>query len=573
MQKKWIVAPPAPPEFFRQFPEVNPVILQLLYNRELRDQALIDEFLSPEYLVNLHDPFLFRDIVPAVKRIFKAIKNQEKVVVYGDYDADGVSSSIVLVEALQALGANVRVYLPDRVKEGYGLNIPAIESFAQWGATLMVTVDCGISNKKEIAAAKKLGIETIVTDHHCEPPELPKAVALINPQLAHEKYPFRSLAGVGVAFKLVQALLKSQTAELGHEILPQGWEKWLLDLVAIGTVSDMMPLLGENRTLVKYGLVVLNKTRRPGLKALLKEANIDDKELDSFSVGFQIGPRINAAGRLEHARVAFDLLSSSEEESAAEIATNLSNINRQRQRVIEKIIREVNQSLTDDPDRNLIFVCGKDWPVGVVGLAAGRLADKWYRPAIVMTNNGEQMVASGRSIPEFSFTETLQALEEYFLHYGGHERACGFTLKSPDLLEEFKTAFAARVEAVIGQQELIPKLFIEKNINLEDMNWELFENLTKFEPFGQGNDRPLFLVSNLQVVGLQCVGRNASHLRVMVNNANSAIKTLIGFGLGEEWGEKLKVGDMIDAALEISVNQWNGTRELQYKLADIRIAG
>lgn len=571
MQKKWIVAPTAPPEFFKQFPEINSVILQLLYNREIRSQNEIDEFLSPEYSANLHNPFLFQDMSKAVGRIFQAIKNKEKIVVYGDYDADGVSSSIVMVETLQALGANVRVYLPDRTKEGYGLNATAISSFAKWGAKLIVTVDCGVSNKSEIAFAKTLGIETIVTDHHCEPPELPEALAIVNPQLSREKYPYRQLAGVGVAFKVAQALLSSQAEELGEEKLPFGWEKWLLDLVAIGTVSDMMPLLGENRTLVKYGLIVLNKTRRSGLKALLKEAGIEGKELDSCAIGFQIGPRINAAGRLEHARVAFDLLSAGEEEAAAEIASNLGHINRERQRVIEKIIREVDIETLSKQKCNLIFIHGQDWPVGVVGLAAGRLMDKWYRPTIVMTSNGEQLVASGRSIPEFSFTETLQTLENYFSHYGGHAKACGFTLKDQTLLDEFKIEFARLVDEQIGHLELVPKLFIEKEISLSEINWELYETLSHFEPFGQDNDQPRFLVRDLQVVGLQRVGRNANHLRVMVNNISSEIKTLIGFGLGEEWGERLKVGDMIDAVLEISVNQWNGTRELQRRVVDLKI--
>ena len=571
MQKKWIIAETAPAEFYRQFPEINPVILQLLYNRGIKTQVEIDEFLTPEYSNNIHDPFLFRDMSLAVKRIFKAIKNKEKIVVYGDYDADGVSSSIVMMETLQALGANVRVYLPDRCKEGYGLNLPAIQSFVKWGAKLIVTVDCGISNKKEIAEAYKLGMEVIVTDHHCEPLELPEAEALINPQLSFENYPWKNLAGVGVAFKLAQALLISQMEELGEEIVSFGWEKWLLDLVAIGTVSDMMPLLGENRTLVKYGLIVLNKTRRPGLQALLKEANIDGKELDSFAIGFQIGPRINAAGRLQHARVSFDLLSAEEKNTAEEMAIGLGNINKERQKIIEKIIREVDLDFKAEDVGNLIFVNGKNWPVGVVGLAAGRLMDKWYRPAIVMTCNGDQLVASGRSIPEFSFTETLQALENYFAHYGGHNKACGFTLKSKDILEEFKKEFARLVDEKIGQMELIPKLLIEKEIKLEDINWDLFENLSKFEPFGQDNEHPRFLIRNLQVVGLQKVGKNSNHLRIMVNNQNSEIKTLIGFGLGEEWGNKLKVGDMIDAVLEISVNQWNGTRELQRRVVDLKI--
>jgi len=571
MQKKWLTADSAPAEFYRQFPEINPVILQLLYNREIRTQSAIDEFLTPEYSNNIHDPFLFRDMRVAVKRIFQSIKNKEKIVVYGDYDADGVSSSIVMVETLQALGATVRVYLPDRVKEGYGLNISAIKSFAKWGAKLIITVDCGISNKTEIAEAYKLGMEVIVTDHHCEPLELPDALALINPQLSSETYPYKHLAGVGVAYKLAQALLISQVEELGEEIVSFGWEKWLLDLVAIGTVSDMMPLLGENRTLVKYGLIVLNKTRRPGLKALLREAGIDGKELDSCSVGFQIGPRINAAGRLQHARVSFDLLSTDQENTAEEMATDLGNINKERQRVIEKIIREVNQTLTAENASNLIFINGKDWPVGVVGLAAGRLMDKWYRPAIVMTNNDGQLVASGRSIAEFSFTETLQELERFLSHYGGHAKACGFTLKSPDILEEFKAEFARIVDEKIGQMELIPKLTIEKEIKLEHIDWDLFENLAKFEPFGQGNEQPRFLLRALQVVGLQKVGKSGSHLRIMVNNQNSEIKTLIGFGLGEDWGDLLKVGDMIDAVLEISVNQWNGTRELQRRVVDLRI--
>ncbi len=570
---KWKIAKKISPDFKSQFPEINPIILQLLYNRGLRTQEEIDAFLLPDYSQDLYDPFLFVDMERAVKRIFLAIKKKERILIYGDYDADGISAAVILFEFFRKLGVKVDVYLPDREREGYGLNKEAIKNFVQQKIDLIITVDCGISNSSEVDLASKSGIEIIITDHHNEPNQLPKrAYALINPKLSREHYPFKFLAGVGVSYKLIQALIAKQKEFLGEEVIKSGWEKWLLDLVAVGTVADLMPLLGENRTLVKYGLIVLNKTPRIGLNALIEKAGLSKNNLSTDNIAFQIAPRLNAAGRMDHANVSFKLLTTESLEEAEKIALELNQINQQRQKLIEKIVNEINQKLEkEDFQKKSILIWGKDWPVGIIGLIAGRLTDKWYRPSIVLTEKERTMVASGRSIKELDIMEVLKELDDYFLNYGGHSRACGFTLKDKKLLESFQKDLEELIEEKLKGVDFEGELFIESQVSLREITWQFYEDLEKFEPFGQDNNRPRFLVENVEVIGLERVGSNGHHLRIFVRDDEFITKKMIGFNLSENWAEKLKIGDRIDVVFELSVNQWNGSQELQLKIIDLKI--
>ncbi|MFH1187396.1 MAG: single-stranded-DNA-specific exonuclease RecJ [bacterium] len=645
MNKKWKVANLITEDFKNCFPQLNALVLQLLFNRGLKTQKEIDEFLNPDYSSDLYDPFLFEDMEKAVAQIFKAIKNNENIVVFGDYDADGVTGSVVLIKALEFLGAkNVRVFIPHREKEGYGLNKNSVNELHKGGCNLMITTDCGISNFEEVKFAKELGMDVIVTDHHHAPKELPNAIAIINPKVPGSKYPFDQLAGVGVAFKMVQALLigtlpltplcrhtplplsRGETTtnpppppsapiggggpsagggdvETFHPTIPsaggyvgaqsneiflaeyskkkEAFEKWLLDLVAIGTITDCCPLVGENRTLVKYGLVVLNKTRRVGLRRLIEDAGFDfsgKRHLTTYNIGFQIGPRINAAGRIDHATSAFELLIEDDLENAAKLSANLNQTNKQRQLETENIFKEAKKQAMDQKDDDLIITCGKGWMIGVVGLVASKLVQEFNRPALVMGESEDGVITgSARSIPQFNMIEALEKIPEFLVRFGGHSQAAGFTLKNKESLEEFQARLKKMAKEKLSGIDLSPVLEIDAETKLADINWELFENIEKLEPFGEANCEPLFLIKEVEVVEIRGVGQDEKHLRLRVKQGNKFF-TVIGFSFGntnngtENWGKKLNIGDVVDLVAYVSVNEWNGNRELQLKLEDIAIS-
>ncbi len=573
---RWRIAPAITEEVRNKFPEIDPVILQLLWNRGIKTQEQIDEFLYPDYSQDLHDPFLFLDMEKAVERIFRAVETGEKIMVHGDYDADGVCSALIMVSTLRALGVNVDVYLPHRELEGYGLNMQTVEESGRNGVNLIITTDCGISNREEIKKAVELGMEVIVTDHHAEPPQVPEdTVAIIDPQLSREKYPFKELSGAGVAFKVVQAILKNPKSEIRNPKFgidnKEAFEKWLLDLVAIATIADIMPILGENRTLVKYGLLVLNKTRRLGLRKLIESLGLNkNKLLDAKNVAFQIGPRLNSAGRINHANQAYALLETDDESRVDELVASLSKTNEERQMLSDQIIVEAKSQIGKPEQENFLFAVGKDWPLGIVGLIAGKIADEFWRPAIVMTEKEGVIVGSGRSIPEFDIIAALREAKEFLSRYGGHAGACGFTLRDKKDLGKFKEALQKIADREFAGKEITPAVEIDAEVGLEKINWELFEILEKFAPFGKGNERPKYLAKNLKVEGAEVVGQNKNHLRLMLSQGNGQRKKFIGFCFGE-WCQKLKVGDRIDVVFEVDVNEWNGSRELQLKIIAIRI--
>jgi len=573
MATVWRVAEPVPPEAKQQFPELSPLVLQLLWNRGLRTQAAVDEFLNPDWGQDVHDPFLFKDMRRSVDRILGAIAAKEKIIVHGDYDADGVCSSAVLHTTLQALGADVEVYLPHREREGYGLNLQTIDHLHEkHNAKLIVTCDCGTSNVAEVARAAELGMDVIITDHHHEPPQRPAAYALINPQLADSGYPFPHLAGSGVAFKLAQALIRTSPHSMLNGLTKEGFEKWLLDFVAISTVTDFMPLVGENRTLVKYGLVVLRKSPRPGIRALAEAMSSRQENFDTTSIGFQIGPRLNAAGRMDHASTAFRLLVSTDMEEAKAIAAALNQSNSERQKLTESILRQARAAIgkvTDD--RKLLAAVGTDWPVGVVGLVAGKLADEYHRPVLVMADHDGEVTGSGRSIPQYDITAALHRTKTLLLRFGGHAGACGFSLtlaNAPAFVQAMETDAAN----ALSTQDLVKELRVDMDVPLPAVDWPLLDALTEFEPFGESNPKPLFLCRGMTVTELQPVGKEGKHLRIVVNHTVPTPRKLIAFGGGAAYGKFLTVGDKVDAVFTVDRNEWNGTRELQLKVVDLRIA-
>jgi single-stranded-DNA-specific exonuclease len=573
MEKKWVLRKPISLEFKKQFPEIPGLILQLLYNRGLQTQKQIDQFLSPDYGQDILDPFLFPDMDKAVARIYQALKNKEKIVIHGDYDADGVTSTVLMADILQKLGAKFIIFIPHREKEGYGLNKKTVRFLIGQKVKLVITVDCGISNLKEVIMLNKKGIDVIITDHHAEPLNLPAAYALINPKVKQCNYPSYDIAGVGVAFKLAQAVI----AKDKNNIFPAGYEKWLLDLVAIGTVTDVMPLIGENRTLVKYGLIVLNKTKRIGLKLLAQKANIwpvtEEELINSENIGYVLGPRLNAAGRMDHANSAYELLATEDSAEAQKLVESLESSNQKRQKLTEKIMEEIKKQIKDLDKQFLIIADGKKWPLGVIGLAAGKIKDEVNRPVIIISKMGRKVVGSGRSIDEFNLIAALNQVADCFEVYGGHAGAAGFTLKNKKVLDDFKKRILQLAEKALKGKNLIPKLAIEAELDLEDLNWELFDQIEKFEPFGTANPKPLFLVKSLKVENIRQVGSDNKHLKLFLKH-EKMIKgfAAIGFGMGERVGD-IKYGDTVDVVCEINLNEFNGERKLELRLVDVKKVG
>ncbi len=565
--------PKMTPADSERFPEMNNIIVQLLFNRGLKDKKAIDDFLNPNYDEQVLDPFLFKDMNKAVDRIFAAVAKKQKVMVYGDYDADGVCASTILYQTFRSLGLDTDIYIPFRETEGYGLNKEIARQIIKQGFQLVVTVDCGISNWEEIEIFNEAGVDVIVTDHHQEPEKLPPALAIINPSVKDSGYPFSGLSGAGVAFKLAQAMIIRQNKDDLPLKLPAGFDKWLLDLTAIATVGDICDLLGENRVLVKYGLVVLKKTKRLGLKKMMAKINNTAAGIDTQYLGWRVVPRINAAGRVDHASVAFNLLNSRSEAEAERLVEILENNNRERQQITVELLKEAESQVEPELEKKkMLWVVGDNWPGGIVGLVAGRLADKYHRPALVISRAGDKYVGSGRSIEEFNITAALGEVAEFLQRFGGHSQACGFTVIGDDNFQKFKTRLDELAEKQLAGVDLRSLLEVEAEVELKDINWDLWEELEKFEPFGEGNPKPLFCVSGLIVESAQVVGADGRHLRVLASQESSPdIHKLIGFSFGG-WCAKLKSGDKIDVVFDLGVNEWNGNRELQLKIVDLRLS-
>lgn len=557
MQKIWKVNEKPPKEFLEQFPEYSKLTLQLLWDRGLKTQKEIDEFFNPDYDEDLHDPFLMKGMKKAVVRILKATKNQERITVFGDYDADGVCGTAILSDTLKALGVAPGIYIPDRNKEGYGLNLKAVEEVASNKTNLIITIDCGITDFEEVKFANKLGMDVIIVDHHEAPDKIPPAFSVVNPRQRGEAYPFRKLAAGGVAFKLAQALLSESKKA-------RGWEKWLLDLVAIATVADMMSLVGENRTLVKYGLVVLTQTKRLGLQELMKTARVTN--LDTYTLGYILGPRLNAAGRMDHANTAYELLIAESREEAENLARKLNEKNQSRQRLTDKIIHEIEGRLKIEKEK-LIFEGDENWPVGIVGLIAGRLTDKYYRPSVIFQKMKEISKGSARSIESFNIVEAFAKCKKLLVDFGGHPQAAGFTILTENL-EKFKKKILEIANKKIKEKDFIPMLSIDLELEAEDLNFELYEEIQRFAPFGEDNSRPLFLIKGLKASHLRIVGNNGNHLKCYLTKESKGFPA-IGFCLGGLC-DMIREGEEIDVVFELIVNEWNGTSELQLKIIDLK---
>jgi single-stranded-DNA-specific exonuclease len=561
---RWQNYPKLNQDLQKQFPEYSPVILQLLQNRGLTASVEIELWLHPDPQAALHDPFLFTNMQAVCDLIIKHVKAGNKIAIYGDYDADGVTSSGVLFEVLKLFKANVEVWIPSRIKHGYGLNVEIIKELAAGNTSLIITVDNGTRSKQEVAFAKELGLEIIVTDHHAGPSdssELPDCL-LINPILDKETYPFKYLAGVGVAFKVASALI--EIANLDEQTRQNIKEK-VLDLVAIGTVADCVSLRGENRALVQLGLAVLNKRRRPGLVELIRVAGIKDN-LTEWSIGWQLAPRLNVAGRLDHANTAFEILVTADVVEAKALAENLQEKNITRQEITGKIVEQCRTMIEAEQANDQLLVCvepqenANPWPEGVIGLVSGKLTEQYQRPVLVIANSEGKLKGSGRSIEAFSLVSALEYCDAYLDKYGGHKMAAGFTVK--DLPGFIKTIKVFAKEQLTGL-DLMPILKIEAEVLISDIDSELVDSVLKLSPFGQDNPLPILASKAVIIKDIQTMGADNQHIKFRLNGFWA-----LAFNCADKW-KHLQIGDKIDIAYNLEWNEFNGNKTIQLRAIDI----
>ena len=536
---------------------ISELLATVLVNRGIIEEKNIETFLNSTRN-DFHDPYLMPDMEKAVNRILKAIENKEKTIIYGDYDVDGITSITVLSKFLKDCGLETGFYIPNRLNEGYGLNKEAIKKISEEGYKLIITVDCGISGNEEVAYAYELGMEVIVTDHHEPLEELPKAVAVIDCKRKDNKYPFNSLAGVGVAFKLSQAI--GQRLKMDEK----SYLKYL-DIVCVGTISDIVPLVDENRVIAQLGLKLVEITKSPGLKSLLIASGY--KEVNSNTVSFGIAPRINACGRMGHEEDALKLFLTENIQKAREITENLNKYNRERQEIEKRIFEEAVKKIEENHlDKNNVIVIGSEnWHHGVIGIVASKITDLYFKPSILICFEGEEGKGSGRSIPGFDLHGALCKLNEYLEKYGGHEMAVGLSLKKENLAK-FTEEFNA-IAKHAHTEEIISVINIDKEINLKDITIENVNSLKMLEPFGEANKMPLFIYKNLKIDSIRALSEG-KHLKLTLKDGNTIVNA-IGFNMGK-YSEEYLIGDRIDVVGVLEINSFNGKDMVQINMKDIR---
>lgn len=536
---------------------LNKVIGKIIVNRHVVNDEDVRIFITPTR-DDFHDPFLFKGMDIAVERIIKAINNKEKILIYGDYDVDGITSTTVLKKYLMDRGISVDTYIPNRLHEGYGLNKNAIDTIKERNIDLIITVDCGISAIEEVDYAVSLGMDVIVTDHHEVGEKLPNALAVIDAKRKDNTYPFRSLAGVGVVFKLIQAL------SIKLEIKPEEYLKYL-DLVCVGTISDIVPLEGENRTIAKLGLMLIKVTRNLGLRELIKSSGY--KEIDSNTISFGVAPRINACGRMGHEEKSLKLFLAEDLESATKITKELNEYNTLRQSTEKAIYEEAVQQIEKNhlDENNSIVLGGKGWHHGVIGIVSSKVTDKYYKPSILLSFEDNIAKGSGRSVPGFDLYEGLAKCEDLLEKYGGHSMAVGLTLKKENL-ENFKERFE-QIAKEKNIKELVPIIYIDDELKLKDINMDLVKSISILEPFGEANKVPLFLIRNLKIDSIRALSEGR-HLKLTLRDENFVINA-IGFELGY-LAEEYRIGDRIDVVGTLEINSFNGFSSIQINMKDIR---
>ena len=537
---------------------INKLLATVLANREIED---IKIYLEPTRY-DFHNPYEMPDMEKAVKRIIQAIDKKEKIIIYGDYDVDGITSITVLKSFFKELNIDVAQYIPNRLNEGYGLNKDAIKSIASQGYNLMITVDCGITAVDEVEYAKSLKLDTIITDHHEQAEEIPDAIAVIDCKRKDNKYPFRELAGVGVAFKLTQAIsMKMKIKE--SEYLKR------LDIVAIGTIADIVPLKDENRVITKLGLMLLNQTKNPGLKALIQLNSL--LNIDSTQVGFILGPRINACGRMGHEKEALKLFLTDDIEEAKETAIKLNEYNQKRQdsekKIFEDAEKQFQKELKEKKKVPMIILEGENWHHGIIGIVASKMTEKYFKPSILLCKEKDEELekGSGRSIPGFDLHEALINNQKEIEKFGGHSMAIGLTLQK-DKFEKFKKNIFEYSQNK-GIYDIINYIFVDEEIDIKDVTIKTAKELKILEPYGEQNLLPLFEIKNLKIASIRTL-TDGKHLKLSLSKDNTYIDA-IGFGLGE-YEKDYVIGDKINIIGNLSINEFNGNQKIQIILKDIK---
>lgn len=544
--KKWII---------KNSDSRKALFQKLLDNRNLKEDYEMDAF---------HDPFLFFEMKKAIERIEKAIDEKERIIIFGDYDVDGISGTAILMHTLREAGAEVSCRIPNRADDGYGLSEKFINEFAEKNVGLIITVDCGISGKIPISKAKEKGIETIITDHHAIPKEFPSdAFAIIHPKLADSGYPFEELTGAGVAFKLAHALIQKR-------IPPERRENFLeslLDLASLGTVADLGPLVNENRLIVKRGLEILGNTRWAGLKRLKELANMKEGEkMDTTGIGYRLAPRINAAGRIGDPYIALLLLLQKEiSPQTQSLGESLENLNKERQKMTETALGEAEMFFEAPEDKYMLIAQSPDWHVGILGLIAGKLTEKHGRPSIIMQDLGETLTASARSTKNFNMIEAITECKDLLIGFGGHAQAAGFSIKK-EKLREFSEKISKIAKQKLKGKDLKPILEIDCELAEKDINEETMEEVQKLAPFGVGNQKPSFLMRNAKPLFIQQVGKTADHIKFMIE-VNGKRHDVIAFGMGS-FADKIRTAGKLDIVFNLEKNTWNGREKMQLQALD-----
>ena len=536
--------------------KLNRLLSTLLTNRGIIEEAEITKFLNPKRS-DFYDPFGMPDMEKAVERILKAIENKEQIIIYGDYDVDGITSVTVLKSFLEERGIQVNVYIPNRLNEGYGLNKTAMEEIAKQGNKLMITVDCGITAVEEVEYAKKFGIETIITDHHEPAEELPKAIAVVDAKRKDNKYECRNLAGVGVVFKLIQAL------SIKLELDQKEYLKYL-DIVCVGTISDIVPLTDENRVIVKLGLKLVEQTKNLGLKEILQSCGYS--KINSTTISFGVAPRINACGRMGHQEEALNLLLSKEENEVKKLTQKINEYNKTRQEIEKNIYNEAIEQIEKEgnDNKNTIVVFGKGWHHGVIGIVSSKITELYFKPSILLCEEDGKCKGSGRSIPGFDLHEALMECNDTIDKFGVHAMAVGININK-EKIEEFKEEF----EKIAKEKEvdkIIPILNLDAEIKLDDVNKEMVDSLKELEPFGEANKMPIFAFRNLKIDSIRSLSEG-KHLKLSVKD-NKNIINAIGFNMGA-LADIYRIGDRVDIAGNLEINSFNGVDSFQINIKDI----
>ncbi|MCP4633752.1 MAG: single-stranded-DNA-specific exonuclease RecJ [candidate division Zixibacteria bacterium] len=543
--------------------DIPRVICNILVKRGIGSHEEAERFLNPK-MDELCDPYIFDDMDRGVERIIEALRNREKLMIYGDYDVDGITATSLMFLVLNKLGADVSYFLPNRLGEGYGISEDGLNEAKRRGVTLIISVDCGITAIEEVKLASSMGIECIITDHHEPGQEIPQAVAVINPKRGGEDSIGVELSGVGLAYKFATAIYKrlnQDTADLNEH----------LDLVALGTAADIVPLVNENRILTKFGIKQVSRTPKPGLKALIFVSGLMGQEISTGQVVFILAPRINAVGRLGDAEMAIKLLATKDEQQANKIARRLNEENKKRKQIDEKTLHEALDMIKEVVDLEkdkAIVLAGPKWHQGVIGIVASRLVEKFHRPTIMISIDGKEGKGSARSIPNFHLYEALRQCEDTLIRFGGHKYAAGLSI-ADDRITEFRERFTKVANDILTEEDLHPRIYIDSEIDLESIDMNLINVLDMFSPFGPQNMKPVFISRNLELHGNPYIVGN-NHLKMKVQQGNKVVDC-IGFGLGRFLNQLLQRPLRIDLVYVVELNVWNGVEHIQLRIKDLKV--